>query len=107
MKYHMLAGYLPSAHQPANPGSKDTLLRPEHIRDVSLTYPQYFSSGARDLVNRMVVVKPQERANLREVAQHRWLSDYAHIVSDVIETPTGRPEFSEELLNRNTIGLAR
>ena len=83
MKYHMLAGYLPFAHEPANPGSKDTQLRPEYICDVPLSYPQYFSSRARDLVNRMVVIKPQERANLREVAQHSWLSDYALVVSDV------------------------
>ena len=64
LKYIMLAGYLPTYNEP-------------------LTYPEYFPPFARDLVKRMIVMKHQNRANIGEVAHHSWLSDYAHVVSDV------------------------
>ena len=78
----MLAGYLPFADDPANPGGDNAKLQLEYICDVPLTYPEYFSPHARDLLKRMVVVRPQNRADLGEVARHGWLLDYAHVLSD-------------------------
>ena len=42
-----------------------------------------FPPLAQDLINRMADKRSQNRANLGEVAHHSWLSDYAHVVSDV------------------------
>lgn len=89
VKYFILAGYLPSAKVRANLRGNNAQSRIAYY-NVPLTFPKYISSHAQDLVKRMVVMQPIERADLREVAQHSWLSDseYAHVVSDVIETPT-------------------
>ena len=109
----MLAGYLPFAgclgfaKDRTNPRSKNARPRLDYICNVPLTYRECFSTHAQDLVKRMLVVQPPERADLREVAQHSWLSDsdYAHVVSDISENPPGRPDFAEELLTFGVMKL--
>ena len=98
LKYFMLAGYLPFAGYRAIPGVDNARTRLEYIRNVPLTFPEHFAPHARDLVRRMLMVQPQWRADLREVAQHSWLSDYAHVVSDVVETPTNHKPSSDDIL---------
>lgn len=45
-----------------------------------LTFPEYVSPHARDLLRRILVPEPHRRADLFEVARHSWLSEYAHVV---------------------------
>lgn len=53
-----------------------------------LTFPEYVTPHARDLLRRILVPDPRKRADLFEVARHSWLSDYAHVVSHVTSSTT-------------------
>jgi protein-serine/threonine kinase len=57
-----------------------------------LTFPEYVTPHARDLLKRILVPDPRKRADLFEVARHSWLSDYAHVVSFITSTPTATTE---------------
>ena len=84
----MLAGYLPFDDDPANPEGDDIHLLYKYIVSTSLTFPEYVTPHARDLLRRILVPDPRTRADLFEVASHSWLSDFAHVVSHVTSSTT-------------------
>ncbi|KAI9892750.1 MAG: hypothetical protein M1814_001170 [Vezdaea aestivalis] len=79
--YAMLAGYLPFDDDPANPEGDNINLLYKYIVSTPLTFPEYVTPHARDLLRRILVPDPRKRADLFEVARHSWLSDYAHVVA--------------------------
>lgn len=84
----MLAGYLPFDDDPANPEGDNINLLYKYIVSTPLTFPEYVTPHARDLLRRILVPDPRRRADLFEVARHSWLSDYAHVVSHVTSSTT-------------------
>ena len=84
----MLAGYLPFDDDPANPEGDNINLLYKYIVSTPLTFPEYVTPHARDLLKRILVPDPRKRADLFEVARHSWLSDYAHVVSFITSNTT-------------------
>ena len=84
----MLAGYLPFDDDPANPEGDNINLLYKYIMSTPLTFPEYVTPHARDLLRRILVPDPRKRADLFEVARHSWLSDYAHVVAHVTSSTT-------------------
>lgn len=86
----MLAGYLPFDDDPANPEGDNINLLYKYIVNTPLTFPEYVTPHARDLLRRILVPNPRKRADLFEVARHSWLSEYAHVV-ELITSATTTP----------------
>ncbi|KAK1752556.1 Serine/threonine-protein kinase KIN4 [Echria macrotheca] len=86
--YAMLAGYLPFDDDPANPEGDNINLLYKYIVNTPLTFPEYVSPHARDLLRRILVPNPRKRADLFEVARHSWLSEYAHVVEFITSSTT-------------------
>ena len=84
----MLAGYLPFDDDPANPEGDNINLLYKYIVSTPLTFPEYVTPHARDLLRRILIPDPRKRADLFEVARHSWLSDYAHVVAHVTSSTT-------------------
>ena len=84
----MLAGYLPFDDDPANPEGDNITLLYKYITTTALTFPEYVTPHARDLLRRILVADPRQRADLFEVARHSWLSDFAHVVAQVTSSTT-------------------
>lgn len=84
----MLAGYLPFDDDPANPEGDNINLLYKYIVSTPLTFPEYVTPHARDLLRRILVPNPRKRADLFEVARHSWLSEYAHIVEFITSSTT-------------------
>src|SRR6187431_702277 len=84
----MLAGYLPFDDDPANPEGDNINLLYKYIVNTPLTFPEYVTPHARDLLRRILVPNPRKRADLFEVARHSWLSEYAHVVELITSTTT-------------------
>ncbi|KAF8544880.1 kinase-like domain-containing protein [Trichophaea hybrida] len=87
--YAMLAGYLPFDDDPANPEGDNINLLYKYIVSTPLTFPEYVTPHARDLLRRILVPDPRRRADLFEVARHSWLSPFADIVNKVTSATTG------------------
>ena len=83
--YAMLAGYLPFDDDPANPEGDNINLLYKYILSTQLTFPDYVSTEARDLLSKMLVPDPQFRADLQTVMSHEWLSPYASLFGRSIE----------------------
>ena len=75
--YAMLAGYLPFDDDPANPDGDNINLLYKYIVSTPLSFPDYISTEARELLSMMLVPDPSRRANLDSVMRHPWLSAYA------------------------------
>ncbi|KAH0847395.1 putative serine/threonine protein kinase (Kin4) [Fonsecaea pedrosoi] len=90
--YAMLAGYLPFDDDPANPEGDNINLLYKYITTTPLTFPEYVTPHARDLLRRILVPDPRKRADLFEVARHSWLSEYQHVVSDMTSSTTNVAE---------------
>ncbi|EYC11639.1 hypothetical protein Y032_0050g2017 [Ancylostoma ceylanicum] len=43
---------------------------------VRYTFPPYVSSGARDLINKLLQREPEERLSLTEVMEHEWVQHH-------------------------------
>jgi protein-serine/threonine kinase len=84
----MLAGYLPFDDDPANPEGDNINLLYKYIVSTHLTFPEYVTPHARDLLKRILVPDPRKRADLFEVARHSWLSDFAHVVGFITSANT-------------------
>ncbi|KAJ6490205.1 kinase-like domain-containing protein [Mycena vitilis] len=65
--YAMLAGYLPFDDDPANPDGDNINLLYKYIVSTPLSFPEYVSEAARDLLGMMLVPDPRRRAGLEEV----------------------------------------
>jgi protein-serine/threonine kinase len=79
----MLAGYCPFDDDPTNPDGENVNLLYKYIVSTLLTFPDYVTPHARDLLRRVLVPDPRKRADLLEVARHSWLSEYSHVVAFV------------------------
>src|SRR3954464_4372739 len=88
----MLAGYLPFDDDPANPEGDNINLLYKYIVNTPLTFPEYVTPHARDLLRRILVPNPRKRADLFEVARHSWLSEYAHVVEFITSSTTTEGE---------------
>ncbi|KAG7146170.1 Serine/threonine-protein kinase KIN4 like [Verticillium longisporum] len=64
--YAMLAGYLPFDDDPANPEGDNINLLYKYIVNTPLTFPEYVTPHARDLLRRILVPNPRKRADLFE-----------------------------------------
>jgi len=84
----MLAGYLPFDDDPANPEGDNINLLYKYIVSTPLTFPEYVTPHARDLLRRILVPDPRKRADLFEVARHSWLSEYSHVVGFITSSTT-------------------
>lgn len=98
----MLAGYLPFDDDPANPEGDNINLLYKYIVSTPLTFPDYVTPHARDLLRRILVPDPRKRADLFEVARHSWLSDYAHVVSHVTSSTTTVGEIANTTVTSGT-----
>jgi protein-serine/threonine kinase len=74
--YAMLAGYLPFDDDPANPDGDNINLLYRYIINTPLSFPDYISTEARDLLSLMLVPDPTRRTTLDGVMRHPWLSGY-------------------------------
>ena len=83
--YAMLAGYLPFDDDPANPDGDNINLLYKYIVNTPLSFPDYISADARDLLSIMLVPDPERRANLPAIMAHRWLAPYAHTFSKSVD----------------------
>ncbi len=105
----MLAGYLPFDDDPANPEGDNINLLYKYIVSTPLTFPEYVTPHARDLLRRILVPDPRRRADLFEVARHSWLSEYSHVVgfigsstkSDRDIASSALPQGEEAILGRS------
>ncbi|KAL4917832.1 hypothetical protein BDW62DRAFT_75619 [Aspergillus aurantiobrunneus] len=98
--YAMLAGYLPFDDDPANPDGDNINLLYKYIVTTPLTFPEYVTPHARDLLRRILVPDPRKRADLFEVARHSWLSEYADIVSHITSSTTKVADISSTTVSR-------
>lgn len=108
--YAMLAGYLPFDDDPANPEGDNINLLYKYIVNTPLTFPEYVTPHARDLLRRILVPSPRKRADLFEVARHSWLSEYAHVVELVTSSTTTSNEIQNTTVPAEDVdasGLAR
>lgn len=83
--YAMLAGYLPFDDDPANPDGDNINLLYKYIVNTPLSFPEYVSQEARDLLSLMLVPDPTRRADLRAIMAHPWLSAHAHTFTNEVE----------------------
>lgn len=83
--YAMLAGYLPFDDDPANPDGDNINLLYKYIVNTPLSFPDYISVEARDLLSIMLQPDPQRRASLSQIMQHRWLAPYRHVFEKSVE----------------------
>ncbi|KAI9677172.1 MAG: hypothetical protein M1829_002746 [Trizodia sp. TS-e1964] len=93
--YAMLAGYLPFDDDPANPEGDNINLLYKYIVSTPLTFPEYVTPHARDLLRRILVPDPRKRADLFEVARHSWLSEYANVVGFITSSVTTTGEIAD------------
>lgn len=98
----MLAGYLPFDDDPANPEGDNINLLYKYIVSTPLTFPEYVTPHARDLLKRILVPDPRKRADLFEVARHSWLSDYAHVVSFITSSTTTSTDIQKATMFNST-----
>lgn len=84
----MLAGYLPFDDDPANPEGDNINLLYKYIVSTPLTFPEYVTPHARDLLKRILVPDPRKRADLFEVARHSWLSGFETVVGFITSNNT-------------------
>jgi protein-serine/threonine kinase len=83
--YAMLAGYLPFDDDPANPDGDNINLLYKYIVNTPLSFPDYISPEARDLLSIMLQPDPQRRADLSLVMQHAWLCPYAYFFEKTVD----------------------
>src|ERR1700759_3962917 len=95
----MLAGYLPFDDDPANPEGDNINLLYKYIVSTPLTFPEYVTPHARDLLKRILVPDPRNRADLFEVARHSWLREYAHVVESVTSSTTTANDIANTSIN--------
>lgn len=83
--YAMLAGYLPFDDDPANPDGDNINLLYKYIVNTPLSFPDYVSAEARDLLSMMLVPDPTRRADLRSIMAHPWLSTYSYLFEKTVD----------------------
>lgn len=71
--YAMLCGYLPFDDDPNNPDGENLDLLYKYILESQLTFPEYVSEEAQELVCGMLIPDPEKRWNIDQVMSHKWL----------------------------------
>ncbi|KAK6893635.1 Fatty acyl-CoA synthetase and RNA processing-associated kinase 1 [Candida tropicalis] len=79
--YAMLSGYLPFDDDPDNEDGADIIKLYHYICKTPLTFPEYVSPLARDLLRKIIVSDPKKRIGIDEIRNHPWLSSYANLLS--------------------------
>ncbi|KAK0564987.1 hypothetical protein OC844_001441 [Tilletia horrida] len=83
--YAMLAGYLPFDDDPQNPDGDNINLLYKYIMATPLSFPDYISAEPRDLLSKMLVPDPLQRATLPIVMAHSWLAPYRDLFKFTVE----------------------
>ncbi|KAI0063320.1 Pkinase-domain-containing protein [Artomyces pyxidatus] len=83
--YAMLAGYLPFDDDPANPDGDNINLLYKYIVNTPLSFPDYVSPEARDLLGIMLQPDPVRRASLSQIMEHPWLAPYSYLFEKTVE----------------------
>lgn len=79
--YAMLSGYLPFDDDPENEDGSDIVRLYHYICRTPLTFPEYVSPLARDLLRKIIVPDPKKRININEIRHHPWLAPHAQFLS--------------------------
>lgn len=79
--YAMLAGYLPFDDDAENEDGADIVRLYNYIYKTPLTFPEYISPVARDLLRRIIVPNPRRRICMDDIRRHSWLAPYASLLS--------------------------
>lgn len=79
--YAMLSGYLPFDDDPDNEDGADIVKLYHYICKTPLTFPEYVSPLARDLLRKIIVPDPTRRITLDEIREHQWLSPYRNLLA--------------------------
>ncbi|KAJ9098551.1 hypothetical protein QFC19_006319 [Naganishia cerealis] len=74
--YAMLSGYLPFDDDPENPDGDNINLLYKYIINTPLTFPDWVSPTARDLMSSMLVPNPEQRCTLEQIMNHPWLEPF-------------------------------
>ncbi|KAG4300994.1 hypothetical protein PCK1_002693 [Pneumocystis canis] len=104
--YAMLAGYLPFDDDPNNPDGDNINLLYKYIISTPLTFPEYVSALARDLLKRLLVPDPKRRASLQDITMHPWLIhhiDLFDISVDSFETSTFNTPFNKRHVSSGVV----
>ena len=88
--YAMLAGHLPFDDDPANPDGDNINLLYKYIVSTPLSFPDYISMEARDLLSMMLVPDPAHRTSLERLMHHPWLSFYHRTCTDGLPNAFGK-----------------
>lgn len=99
--YAMLAGYLPFDDDPENEDGSDIVKLYHYICKTPLTFPEYISPLARDLLRKIIVPDPKKRMNIDDIRNHPWLSPYANLLS--IRQPEWDRIHKDNITKRNII----
>ncbi|KAI8997310.1 hypothetical protein BDB01DRAFT_770602 [Pilobolus umbonatus] len=83
--FAMLCGYLPFDDDPANPESYNINLLYKYILNTPLTFPDYISDEACNLLSIMLVPDPEKRCTMEHIMAHSWLSPHRHLFTDIEE----------------------
>lgn len=103
--YAMLAGYLPFDDDVENEGGADIFRLYNYICSSRLTFPEYVSPLARDLLRRIIVPDPKKRIGIDEIRYHPWLALHASLLT--IRQPEWDRMANEEKLGGVTASVAR
>lgn len=79
--YAMLSGYLPFDDDAENEDSADIVRLYHYICNTPLTFPEYVSPLARDLLRKIIVSDPEKRICMDEIRNHPWLAPHANLLS--------------------------
>lgn len=79
--YAMLAGYLPFDDDAENEDGADIVKLYHYICSTPLTFPEYISPLARDLLRKIIVSDPEKRINMDDIRNHPWLAPHANLLS--------------------------
>lgn len=79
--YAMLSGYLPFDDDAENEDGADIVRLYNYICSSPLTFPEYVSPLARDLLRKIIVSDPERRIGMDEIRKHPWLAPHANLLS--------------------------
>ncbi|KAI3403809.1 hypothetical protein KGF56_003369 [Candida oxycetoniae] len=79
--YAMLSGYLPFDDDPENEDGSDIIKLYQYICKTPLTFPEYVTPLARDLLRKIIVSDPTKRINIDEIRNHPFLTPYSALLS--------------------------
>ncbi|CAH2354630.1 serine/threonine-protein kinase Kin4p [[Candida] railenensis] len=99
--YAMLSGYLPFDDDPENEDGADIVRLYHYICKTPLTFPEYVSPLARDLLRKIIVPDPKKRINMNDIRNHPWLTPHVNLLS--IRQPEWDRIYKENRQPPNTV----